>query len=235
MKRITLFIVISIMTALCHAQLNCQFVVREGYTYMAVTNTLNYTTFFNWKVYNPYNGEYTSGNMQSIKAKETLLFGPYTLQWEWQNGEHFEITHNFKKSDYVYQAPSAPSSYSNKYGTFSSGSNSDSSYSGSYNSSGYNSSHSDISNSTGSSSSSSKRESSCHRCFGTGQCTATIGGSADNNSHCSGSGKCGWCNGKGWDYYNGKQKTCAVCNGTKKCHTCSGTGKCQFCGGKGYR
>lgn len=129
MKRLFSIIIFFCVSFVCFAQIDCQFVVREGYTYMAVTNTLNYTAYFNWKAYNPYNGEYTSGNFQPIKAKETLLFGPYTINWEWQYGEHFELTYNFKKSDYVYQAPKINYNYNyglNNDNSYSSGSNSSS-------------------------------------------------------------------------------------------------------------
>lgn len=129
MKRLFSIIIFFCVSFVCYAQIDCQFVVREGYTYMAVTNTLNYTAYFNWKAYNPYNGEYTSGNFQPIKAKETLLFGPYTINWEWQYGEHFELTYNFKKSDYVYQAPKINYNYNyglNNDNSYSSGSNSSS-------------------------------------------------------------------------------------------------------------
>lgn len=129
MKRLFSIIIFFCVSFVCYAQIDCQFVVREGYTYMAVTNTFNYTAYFNWKAYNPYNGEYTSGNFQPIKAKETLLFGPYTINWEWQYGEHFELTYNFKKSDYVYQAPKINYNYNyglNNDNSYSSGSNSSS-------------------------------------------------------------------------------------------------------------
>lgn len=219
MKKFVLLVVISFLSVLCHAQLLCQFIVHEGMTYMAVTSQVNFTYYFNWKIYNPYSGQNASGLMQSIKPQETLYFGPETLEWIWEDGEHFEINYNRRTYDYVYHDASSS--------RYNSGSNRYDDYNG-YGSNNYESN-------TRSSRSAQRKEKVCHMCGGSGKCCSMSASSASIKSHCNGSGKCGWCSGKGWVYSGSDVIECGVCRGKKKCTSCYGTGECKYCNGKGTR
>ena len=86
-------------------------------------------------------------------------------------------------------------------------------------------------NTVSSSGSSASEKTKCKRCLGSGNCSSLS--ATANKYYCHGSGKCGYCNGKGWLQKYGQTIECSACiNG--KCHYCNGTGKCSDCNGKGY-
>ncbi len=68
----------------------------------------------------------------------------------------------------------------------------------------------------------------CHSCRGTGQCQmAGLG--------CYGTGKCGYCNGRGYTGSGSFTFTCTLCKGARTCKYCGGDGICSTCGGTGLR
>lgn len=89
----------------------------------------------------------------------------------------------------------------------------------------------DIYGSSSSSYNSSANIRKCSQCAGTGTCSG--GTKASAKYHCHGSGKCGWCNGNGYNYTAGHPVTCTRCKGKGKCTYCNGTGKCTACHGTG--
>ena len=75
----------------------------------------------------------------------------------------------------------------------------------------------------------------CHMCLGSGKCVTH---NAHSKSACGGSGKCGFCNGRGVLHISTKANDlCPNCEkrGNGKCKRCHGTGKCPTCHGTGTK
>lgn len=111
------------------------------------------------------------------------------------------------------------------------GSSSSNSSSSSYNTDNpYNSESSSYS-----SSSKTRTNNKCHMCLGSGKCVTH---NAHSKSACGGSGKCGWCNGRGILHISTRANDlCPNCEkrGNGKCKRCHGTGKCPTCNGTGTK
>jgi hypothetical protein len=75
----------------------------------------------------------------------------------------------------------------------------------------------------------------CMTCLGSGKCSSRSSGA--DRYYCHGSGKCGYCYGKGFVYnsYTSDDIKCSSCSGTGTCQYCYGSGKCNTCGGSGHR